>query len=423
MMRTARFISFCIVGLTVLLGHWSACPSRPALEVDSRVCSLAQPRQFDKLFEPMTFSYHATDPYHRTGRFYILAEGLITSDSPKEFLAFFNKLDRGIPPVYFNSPGGNLAAGLSLGRIIRKLGLDTFVGGPYRTCFQLDQRGRETSLAPLDKEGGQASDLFAEEETCQHCSYSCDAPVMLAKTGICFSACAYAFLGGVGRELGARGSYGVHQFRSRTGTSGESETQVAMTVLATYLDEMSVDRRLLDLASTTPSGEIESITPRVAKSLNIDNSAPALAEWEVQVGRSGQLFAFVDQKLPGRDAQITFYLSRKGNQFAGSIRYVFHQRFRDSDEIAEAFSAKNAPRISGENYNLPLSVTEWWKLQQDGSYTISFLLDSNTLKKLSQEGSFTFDSQFPLVYRDLLSYVSFSTNKLQRVVIALQRQR
>ncbi len=196
-----------------------------------------------------------------------------------------------------------------------------------------------------------------------------------------------------------------------------------MTVLATYLDEMSVDRRLLDLASVTPSGEIESITPEVARKLNVDNSGPRLGEWEVQVGRSGQLFAFVNQKLPGREAQITFYLSRKGNQFVGSIRYLFHQAFRDSDEIAEAFSTKNAPQISGENYNLPLRVTEWWKLQQDGSYTISFLLDVNTLKKMSQEGSFTLDSQFPLVYRDLLSYVSFSTNKLQRVVNALQRQR
>jgi hypothetical protein len=382
-----------------------------------------QRQQNEKLFAPMTFSYHATDPYHRTGRFYILAEGVITSETPSQFLTFFKSLDRGLPTIYFNSPGGDLKAGLRLGRVIRELGLDTFVGGPYRSCFESDQKGRETNLASLDKEGGKASDLFAEEETCQHCTYSCDSPTLVSKEGICFSACAYAFLGGAGREVGENGIYGVHQFRSRTGSFRESDTQIAMTVLATYLDEMVVDRKLLDLASITPSGDIEPITPDVARKLKIDNYNPPIGEWEIEVSRSGQLFAFVTQRLPGRDAQLTFFLSRKGNQYLGSIRYSFHQSFRTQDEIADAFSTNKPPQVSGERYTSRLRVTEWWKPQRDGSYTISFLLDVDTLKKMSQESSFTFDSQFPNVYSDLLPYVALSTSRFQRILTALQRQR
>ncbi len=121
MMGTARFTSLCVIGLVLLAGPWRGHVPQAAHRIDLRLFNLAQRQPADKLFEPMTFSYHSTDPYHRTGRFYILAEGLMTSDSPAEFLTFFNKLDRRIPPIYFNSPGGNLAAGLRLGRIIRKL--------------------------------------------------------------------------------------------------------------------------------------------------------------------------------------------------------------------------------------------------------------------------------------------------------------
>lgn len=410
-----------IVLLTVAFINLLALLASPA--ITQPLSTLGQRQQNNKLFAPMTFSYHATDPYHRTGRFYILAEGIITPDSPAQFLTFFKGLDRGMPTIYFNSPGGDLKAGLRLGRILRELGLDTFVGGPYRTCFGLDQKGRETNLAGLDKEGGKATDLFAEEETCQQCSYSCDSPTLLAKEGICFSACAYAFLGGVGREVGENGIYGVHQFRSRNGMFKDSDTQIAMTVLATYLDEMSIDRKLLDLASVTPSGDIEPITSDVARKLNIDNYNPPIGEWEIEVSRSGQLFAYVTQRLPGHDARITFFLSRRSNQFHGTIHYSIRQGFRTPDEIAYAFSTNNSPQISGERYSSRLRVTEWWKLQKDGSYMISFLLDLNTLRKMSQERSFTFDSQFPNAYRDLLPFVDISTNRLQQVITALERQR
>jgi hypothetical protein len=417
-MRLTKFILVLLIAICIVAFAFPASPvSMQPLSPSG------QRQQNNKLFAPMTFSYHATDPYFRTGRFYILAEGVITPETPAQFLTFFKSLDRGMPTIYFNSPGGDLKAGLRLGRIIRELGLDTFVGGPYRSCFELNQKGRETSLAALDKEGAKATDLFAEEETCQHCTYSCDSPMLLAKEGICFSACAYAFLGGVGREVGANGIYGVHQFRSRDGMFRESDTQIAMTILATYLDEMGTNRKLLDLASVTPSGDIEPITLDIARKLNIDNYNPPIGEWEIEVSRSGQLFAYVTQRLPGRDAQISFFLSRKGNQFHGTIHYSIHQGFRTADEIADAFSTNNPPQISGERYTARLKVTEWWKPQRDGSYMISFLLDLNTLRKMSQERSFTFDSQFPNVYRDLLPFVEISTSRLQQVITALQRQR
>lgn len=116
----------------------------------------------DRLSAPMTFNYHETDPYARTGRHYILAESVITPETPERFQTFFKKLNRGLPPIYFNSPGGDLASGLRFGRIVRKLGLDTFVGGPYRSCFHIDQTGRESEIRNRD-EKNDASDRFASD--------------------------------------------------------------------------------------------------------------------------------------------------------------------------------------------------------------------------------------------------------------------
>ena len=97
----------------------------------------------------------ANDP---TG-LWIVAEGEITSETPeqfKEFLATINIED--YEYVSFNSSGGNLFAGIELGRLLREKNLSTSVG---RTDFD------ESGYAIENRYGGE-----------------------------CLSACVYAFLGG-----------------------------------------------------------------------------------------------------------------------------------------------------------------------------------------------------------------------------------
>ena len=77
--------------------------------------------------------------------------------------------------IEFNSPGGSLLGGIRLGRAIRMLAMNTSIGKTV-----LNSAFEEHSFYHTEK-------------------------------GICFSACAYAFLGGLTRVANG-GEYGVHQF-------------------------------------------------------------------------------------------------------------------------------------------------------------------------------------------------------------------
>jgi hypothetical protein len=130
--------------------------------------------------------------------------------------------------IVFNSPGGDLAAGIRLGRLLRHYNMITDVGTTYNSPGSRFEAIRDA---------------------------------------ICASACAYAYLGGADRNLGKGSQLGFHQFRYENETSlgispalsdatGMSEAQLVMGVLAAYLVEMGVDARVLTLASTAPSDQI-----------------------------------------------------------------------------------------------------------------------------------------------------------------------
>src|SRR5688572_12794004 len=83
----------------------------------------AAPAQDDPLFfKPMTFAIY-NEHSGNSSRRYILARGEITPNTPSEFLSFYRRLPKDDLPseVWFHSPGGSLAAGLELGRSIRRL--------------------------------------------------------------------------------------------------------------------------------------------------------------------------------------------------------------------------------------------------------------------------------------------------------------
>jgi hypothetical protein len=210
---------------------------------------------------PMHFSLHR--PCQGTASFcgpYILAQGEITSSSPSEFENIVRKLNFQ-PSVYFNSPGGSLGAGIMLGRVIRKFGLDTYVGGPYKEVKNV--RGYTDTLV---------------------------------ERGLCLSACAYAFMGGRTRELADGGILGVHQFQTRDGDSGEGSAQLTVAILSAYLEEMGIDRALLDLASATKPAQIEVIPPRLAQALKLDNADPPKSEWQLKAGSNGDLILTTVQR-------------------------------------------------------------------------------------------------------------------------------
>ena len=125
--------------------------------------------------------------------------------------------------VWLNSPGGNLFAGMQLGRIIRRHGASTHI---------IDSR----TLLP----------------------------------GECYSACSLAFLGGVHRFIDNGARYGVHRASLAGPTAGDRDLgQDLEGAAGAYIREMGVDRRLLALWRKAGPDGMYVLSRREARDLDV----------------------------------------------------------------------------------------------------------------------------------------------------------
>jgi hypothetical protein len=127
--------------------------------------------------EPMHFEIRQTGGNHCC--FWIQAFGEITEETPKAFEAFLDTTKSAPGVVRFDSPGGNLIGGITLGEVIRARGFATEVGSSKFNDY----------LVP-----GGTTKIYSQEP------------------GTCASACAYAFLGGVERSFDSDSHLGFHRF-------------------------------------------------------------------------------------------------------------------------------------------------------------------------------------------------------------------
>jgi hypothetical protein len=138
--------------------------------------------------------------------------------------------------IWLNSPGGNLFAGMQLGRIIREHGASTHIIN-------------SGTLLP----------------------------------GECYSACALAFLGGVYRfnDNGAR--YGVHRASLPVDrATGERDLgQDLGAAIGSYMREMGIDARLLDLWAKAAPDEMYVLSQKEAKDLRVVNDGREPPEWSI----------------------------------------------------------------------------------------------------------------------------------------------
>jgi hypothetical protein len=173
----------------------------------------------------------------------VYLDGPIDDDAPARLSAALVGI-AGKTAIWLNSPGGNLFAGMELGRIIRKHGASTHI---------IDSR----TLLP----------------------------------GECYSACAMAFLGGVLRfnDNGAR--YGVHRASlsvpSPTGNVDLGEHLSA--AIRTYIREMDVDVRLLDLWRRAGPDEMYVLNRQEAKDLRVVHDGRQPPTWRIVTTPRGPL--------------------------------------------------------------------------------------------------------------------------------------
>lgn len=146
---------------------------------------------------PMTFK--------SSGFFQVFADGEITADTPAAFQDFVKRQIGTFPQtVMLNSPGGDLFAGLALGREIRRAGWSTSIGTPGLSEF-------------------------------------------MPQVGECDSACTLAFLGGRARTMAIGCKYGVHRFWGKVEGDTQQETQKIAGQLVAYIREMGVSAEFYTL--------------------------------------------------------------------------------------------------------------------------------------------------------------------------------
>ena len=155
--------------------------------------------------QPMTFRLVRASPWSVD----IYAAGEITHDTPAQFAAFLQENNIKAPAtVFLFSGGGDLDAGLALGREIRRAGLDTEVGVPQGS---------------------------------------------IAGPAECDSSCTFAFLGGVTRTMAPGSRYGVHRFSGNVANPLQTAQEEAGKLVA-YIAEMGVSRGMYtEMTEGTPA--------------------------------------------------------------------------------------------------------------------------------------------------------------------------
>jgi len=148
-------------------------------------------------------------------------------------------LTSGARVIVFNSPGGNVGSAIRLGRMIRAAGLDT---------LQVRQLQ-------------------------------------------CASACSLAFLGGVHRDA-EPGSIGVHRafLKPADGMSNEeaaARVQLGTAAITSYVVEMGVDPKLMELASSYDQHDIKYLSASEMAELRVTNVASSQSPADISQVSTG----------------------------------------------------------------------------------------------------------------------------------------
>jgi len=201
----------------------------------------------------MSFELWSSNLGQRFGegpREYIFADGYICSETDKKFEDFLKQNPPKGPntTVVLNSGGGDLAAGMRMGLIIRKQKLWTQVGSEFPLMIPENENIRPDAVPYISEP---AAPPFA---------------------GNCASACTLTFMGGINRTINYASNYGVHQFEAANQNSNantESETEAAAAAVVAYLSEMGVSPNYMVYMVKKTGNDVTNLTMAELQQLNI----------------------------------------------------------------------------------------------------------------------------------------------------------
>ncbi len=261
-------------------------------------CSTPKALQDGAFSEPMRFAI-ATNKGNMNTSSWISATGKIEVNTPARFLEFLENEQYVPSQIVLHSPGGNLAAGMQIGRMIREAGMTVHIGATERMF--------ESYTTPCD--------TWWDE----------------VNAGICVSSCAYAFLGGRERFVDSpyyptsQNLLGFHQFhgnmdRGADLLSAEEVAQIETSTLSIaqaltgeivlYAMEMGVDARIVAFASATSSKDLYYPTVAELDTLSIA-SGSGLKPWFMEPYGEGLVTVSKPQRSDSMLNQITAFCGAK----------------------------------------------------------------------------------------------------------------
>jgi hypothetical protein len=157
---------------------------------------------------------------------------------------------------------------------------------------------------------------------------------VIADGGQCFSACAYAFLGGRNRHVAERGRFGVHQ-HSRAGVCarefGEAEDRRMRSIMQRVLEPAAMEQ-LMALILATDCGRMHVLAREEIEALAIANAAAsplspalreAMAEREARRHEDFRSAAGSEWTRAARDRRLAVYLRESAETGPGGLPAVW----------------------------------------------------------------------------------------------------
>jgi hypothetical protein len=251
----------------------------------------------DNAGKPMTFEWGTV--YGDTQA--IFADGDFTTDTPQALRAF---LKRSVytpdTMIYLNSLGGDLVAGMEVGKIIRETHLNT-------------------GVAKNTREADQANTIDLD-------AYSRVYP------GYCVSACSFAFLGGVSRDVRKGSTYAIHQVKMECVDKAKARARFPWVALpnVTYCPDLAEALSLVQVASGAVveyvrsmgadpifltemvKADANSINPLTEDQLNAYhiNFTMRTESWTFDTDAQGQFFLQYKQGDEWKEDRVEFFCNR-----------------------------------------------------------------------------------------------------------------
>jgi len=309
---------------------------------------------------------------------WVAAEGDIDPAAEPRLWELLRKLgnDRK-PPVYFHSRGGDVAAGLQLGRLLRARSLTVGVGRTLpATC---DRQNPGAPACEALKRSGR--ELPAE---------------LYIGAGLCASSCSYAILGGTVRHIGVGAKVGIHDAytaptirtfdesgrvvdRPQVMSAESARASLARTygVIAGYVNAMGVSVELVKAAHAIPSNDLHILTRAELAAFGIDRRDTAESGWSLVEAPSGVSAVEVVETREGkggtfrramlsltcRNAKtvLMLYMHPVGAEAEGepaALRMTAGMHSFPLVRLADTPPTENRPRIANHGAELPIAALD-----------------------------------------------------------------